>query len=166
MLLLQQLLDLNKRTIIFKSYIVKIIIKGGINLIDLNEIIEGLEYVNSCLDENVYYNTETKEVFYPDDLEYEDDDENLDEIMEKSIKLPSKYEINEYGMMQEFIETIENDLIYNKLLSAINGRGAFRRFKDTCIDFDIIDDWYKFRDEKYREIAINWCKENNIKFKE
>lgn len=69
-------------------------------------------------------------------------------------------------MMQEFIETIENYLIYNKLLSAINSRGAFRRFKDTCIDLDIIDDWYKFRDEKYREIAINWCKENNIKFKE
>ena len=135
-------------------------------MIDLNEIIEGLEYVNSCPDENVYYNTETKEVFYPDDLEYGDDDENLYEVMEKSIQLPSKYEINEYGMMQAFIEIIENDLIYNKLLSAINGRGAFRRFKDACIDLDIIDDWYKFRDEKYRKIAINWCKENNIKFKE
>lgn len=74
-------------------------------MIDLNEIIEGLEYVNGCPDENVYYNTETKELFYPDDLEYGEDDENLYEVMEKSIKLPSKYEINEYGMMQEFIET-------------------------------------------------------------
>ncbi len=28
----------------------------------------------------------------------------------------------------------------------------------------MIDAWDKFRDKKYKEIAINWCKESNIKF--
>ena len=28
----------------------------------------------------------------------------------------------------------------------------------------VFDDWYKFRDERCKEIAINWCKENNIEF--
>lgn len=31
--------------------------------------------------------------------------------------------------------------------------------------YDIIDDWYKFRDKKNKEVAFEWCKENNIEFK-
>ena len=80
--------------------------------------------------------------------------------------LPSKYDIHEYSMMEDFIETIDDVKLYNQLCIAINGPGAFRRFKDTCINFEIIEDWYKFRDKKYKEIAINWCKENNIDYEE
>ena len=75
------------------------------------------------------------------------------------------YDINEYEMMEEFADTIEDVRLQNQLYISLNGSGAFRRFKDTCINYDIIDDWYKFRDEKYKDIAINWCQENNIKYK-
>ena len=68
--------------------------------------------------------------------------------------------------MEEFIETIDDVKTYNQLTIAISGKGAFRRFKDTCTNFDIINDWYKFRDEKYKELAINWCKENDINYEE
>ena len=30
---------------------------------------------------------------------------------------------------------------------------------------DIIQDWYKFRDERYKEIAIDWCKQNELEYK-
>ena len=78
--------------------------------------------------------------------------------------LPTKNDINEYEMMGEFVDTIEDVRLQNQLYISLNGSGAFRRFKDTCINYDIIDDWYKFRDEKYKDIAINWCQENNIKY--
>lgn len=98
--------------------------------------------------------------------DFKDLDENeLDELFEQSIMLPTRYDINEYEMMEDFVETIENVKLQNQLYISLNGRGAFRRFKDTCINFDIIDDWYKFRDERYKDLAINWCKENNIEFK-
>ena len=67
-------------------------------------------------------------------------------------------------MMEDFAETIEGTRLQNQLYIFLNGSGAFRRFKDTCINFDMIDAWDKFRDKKYKEIAINWCKESNIKF--
>ena len=79
--------------------------------------------------------------------------------------LPTKNDINEYEMMVEFADTIEDSKLQNQLYISLNGSGAFKRFKDTCINYDIIDDWYKFRDEKYKDIAINWCQENNIKYK-
>lgn len=135
-------------------------------MILLSEIIAGLETVSDITD--VYYNPETEETFLSDIGDFEDlDEDELDELFEKSIMLPTRYEINEYEMMEEFIETKSNNtLLYNQLCIAINGPGAFRRFKDTCINFDIIDKWYKFRDAKYRELAIEWCNEHNIKYKE
>ena len=78
--------------------------------------------------------------------------------------LPTKNDINEYEMMVEFADTIEDSKLQNQLYISLNGSGAFKRFKDTCINYDIIDDWYKFRDKKYKDIAINWCQENNIKY--
>ncbi len=131
--------------------------------VKLDDVIEALEFVN--MEHDAYYNPLKNEFFYSDIGDYTDlNEDELDELFENSIGLPTQYEINEYSMMEEFIETIEDVRTYNQLQIAINGRGAFRRFKDTCINFDVIEDWYKFRDEKYKETAIEWCNDNNIKF--
>lgn len=68
--------------------------------------------------------------------------------------------------MVDFIDTICNIEIRNNLHRLIQEKGAFRRFKDYCIEVNIIQDWYNYREEKYKEIAINWCKENDLKYKE
>ena len=41
---------------------------------------------------------------------------------------------------------------------------AFRRFKDTVARFRIEDDWHKFRDAKFKELAIEWCEDNKIEY--
>ena len=41
-----------------------------------------------------------------------------------------------------------------------------RRFKDYCFQLNIIQDWYRFKEKKYKEIAIEWCKQNGLKYKE
>lgn len=86
------------------------------------------------------------------------------ENWENYIELPDKWEINEYDIMEEFCGSIKNDRISNALYSAIQGRGAFRRFKDAIIRFGVEDDWYKFREEALMQIAIEWCEENEIKY--
>lgn len=54
-----------------------------------------------------YYDSDTKKVFPSDIGDYEDlNEEELDLLFEKSIILPTQYEMNEYKMMEEFIETI------------------------------------------------------------
>ncbi len=89
-------------------------------------------------------------------------EDELDELFEKSIILPTRYYINEYKMMQDFVKTIKDKEIKNQLYNSLYDKGAFRRFKDTCSNFNIINDWYNFRNGRYKEIAINWCKKNNI----
>ena len=131
--------------------------------VKLSEVIDALDFTSDEIE--YYYNPTNREIFMSNIGDYENLNENeLDELFEKSIVLPTRYDINEYEMMEDFAETIEDTRLQNQLYISLNGSGAFRRFKDTCINYDIIDDWYKFRDAKYKEIAINWCKENNIKF--
>ena len=135
------------------------------NMVTLSKIIEGLEMVDNEID--CYYNPENDEIFLSNIGEYENlNEDELDELFEKSIILPTQYEINEYQIMVDFIDTINNLEIRNNLHRLIQGKGAFRRFKDYCFEVNIIQDWYNYREEKYKEIAINWCKENDLKYKE
>lgn len=134
-------------------------------MIKLSEIVIGVESANDELES--YYNPDTKEVFLSNIGEFEDlNEDELDELFEKSIMLPTKFDIHEYSIMGDYIETISDNLLHNQLLIAINGAGAFRRFKETCINFGCIHDWYKFRDKKYKEIAVEWCKKNNVEYED
>ena len=131
--------------------------------IKLDDVIDALEIVNDGI--NCYYIPETAEIFVSNIKNWgKSNGDELDELFENSIMLPTKNDINEYEMMVEFADTIEDSKLQNQLYISLNGSGAFKRFKDTCINYDIIDDWYNFRDKKYKDIAINWCQENNIKY--
>ena len=133
-------------------------------MVTLSKIIEELEMVDDIVD--CYYNPEKDEVFLSNIGEYEElSEDEIDELFEASIILPTQYEINEYQMMVDFIETIENKEIKDNLQRLIQGKGAFRRFNDYCLEINIIQDWYDFKEQKYKEIAINWCKQNELKCK-
>jgi len=91
-------------------------------------------------------------------------EDEIDELFEKSIILPTQYEINEYQIMVDFIETIDNEKVKEELQRLIQGKGTFRRFKDYCFEANIIQDWYKYKEQKYKEIAINWCVVNKLQY--
>jgi hypothetical protein len=86
------------------------------------------------------------------------------ENFENYLGLPTKYEVNEYEIMEEYCLSVSDQVIRDNLLRAIKGKGAFRRFKEKIIDFGIEKNWYSFRDKRFKEIAINWCNDNNIDF--
>ena len=86
------------------------------------------------------------------------------ENFENYIELPTKYEVNEYEIMENFCLTVSDQRKQESLLRAIKGKGAFGRFKDKIIDFEIENQWYSYRDECFKQIAIEWCQENKINF--
>jgi len=131
--------------------------------VKLSEVVDAMNSTNNEIE--YYYNPDKEEIFMSNIGDFNNlDEDELDELFEKSIILPTRYDIHEYDIMVRFVETITDTRLKNQLYISLNGKGAFRRFKDTCINFNIIDDWYKFRDEKYKEIAISWCQKNNIEF--
>ncbi len=80
------------------------------------------------------------------------------------LPLPSKFDIHEYRIMEEFCSSVRDQGMKEDLLDKIRGRGAFRRFKDAIYSFGIEEPWYQFRREALEEIAIEWLEEHDIPY--
>jgi len=64
--------------------------------------------------------------------------------------------------MKDFSLSVESDSIREDLLRAIRGAGAFQNFKGTLRQHGIESGWFAFRTEALRQIALDWCEENQI----
>lgn len=136
--------------------------------IKIDDVLEAIELASNEFE--YYYNTETGEtVMYANSLisgiYNEEFDEQLDENYDKYIKLPNKFDINEYHIMEEFIWSLPEGKIHDRLESAIQGRGAFRRFKDMVYELGVEKTWFVYQTEAYKKIAIEWCKNNDIEYR-
>jgi hypothetical protein len=76
--------------------------------------------------------------------------------------LPTKFDVHEWSIMREFSRSMESEDIREELSRAIYGSGAFRNFKDTVRCLGIERAWFAFRTDALRQIALDWCEENQI----
>jgi hypothetical protein len=149
----------------------------------LADIIDGIE---SQSDEDAsFLNTATGEVVVISDYEMRAAEENdpiedfpeweqdqvriAREIIAETggyIPLPAKFDIDEHGMMESFCLSVDDPKLSDLLSDLIRGSGAFRRFKDTIRRHGLEDDWWAYRNEALKEIAIDWCRENSIDWDE
>ncbi len=149
--------------------------------VKLDEIIDGLESQSD--ESSSYLNKKTGEVVFitDEELRAARDDEPIEdfpdweqdqiriarEIVAETgdyISLPTKFDMNEYHVMERFCLSVDDPEISDVLYGSIKGNGAFRRFKDAIYRYGIEDEWYSYRDNARKEIAIEWCRENNIEF--
>jgi hypothetical protein len=80
------------------------------------------------------------------------------------VALPDQYDTHEYEIMERFCHSLENERIQNILLSAIAGRGAFRRFKDLIFAEGISKDWFLFKNAALKRIAADFLDSENIAY--
>lgn len=147
----------------------------------LSDIMEAIEFQTE--ESTAYLNKETGEIVTISEEEFqaaedEDSPENYPEWQQDNIKiameildneenfltLPTRNDIHEYLIMDTFCLSIKNQVISEALFDAIKGKGAFPRFKDNLQRFKIVDEWYKFREEAIKQIAIEWCRSKHIEY--
>jgi hypothetical protein len=69
----------------------------------------------------------------------------------------------EYRWMAEFTGTVRDARLRDRLEVALDGRGAFRRFKNVLLDFPgERERWFAFRDERLHAAARDWLGELGI----
>lgn len=134
-------------------------------MVKLSVIKDALEDVD--MDSTCYFNKETNEIlwqwgFNEEYSTYKEEDEANDNI----ICMFDYFSKNDYDIMQDFIDTIEDINLREKLYDATRGRGAFSRFRYIVESSDLLEEWYKYKDEKYKVIAKEWCIDNNIEFED
>ena len=63
----------------------------------------------------------------------------------------------QYRWMERFIPLVEDDDLRGKLGQAIDGKGAFRRFKDVLMSYaEDREKWFTFRSERLRTFMEAW----------
>jgi len=80
----------------------------------------------------------------------------MEEILSSDdyLMLPDSFEIHEYKIMQDFCYTIPDEDTSGLFLDMLHGSGAFRRFKSLIYRYSIEKDWFAYKDQAYKEIAI------------
>ena len=150
--------------------------------IKLNIIIQEMDSQSNEM--SAFFNKKTKEIVFLSDDEFRmaEDEEPIEELPEwlqcqieiaeeilcgdNWISLPSKFEIHEYNIMEEFCLSIKDEKLSDIMYDSIKGSGAFRRFRDNIQKYNIENDWYKFKKKAMEDIAIEWCEGNNIDYDE
>ncbi len=138
-----------------------------ITKVNLEDIILEIE----CASETMipFLDLETGETLYIDDLmqSIEENDriaERIDSEPERYIRILKKNDINEYYIMLDFIKHLPSKETRSRLFNAVEGKCAFRRFKNEIRFLNIEQQWYDFHDKEFKNIAVNWCNEHNLKY--
>jgi hypothetical protein len=87
----------------------------------------------------------------------EEDKKTVDALMEPFVPVPQAEPHEAYELMVDFAVTVEDPCLRELLKAALDGRGAFRRFKDVQIRYpDERERWFTFRDAETRKQVESW----------
>ena len=127
--------------------------------IGLDELYDAME--NSSYEVEYYLDLETGEILFVS--EGMDDEETgklknqIEEELDRYELIPKAESYEGYRDMQAFIATVEDDHLSELLEVAINGKGAFRRFKDVLLNYPKErEKWFEFKDARIQEQALEW----------
>lgn len=92
------------------------------------------------------------------------DDESIDDLDEAGFvhieAHPSSVGCRD---MEDFIALVPDRMAQDRLARAIEGRGAFRRFKDVLFDdSELREEWFAFAGARARRHAIAWLSEQRL----
>lgn len=80
------------------------------------------------------------------------------------VKLPDKYDVDEYRIMARFCYTRKRKRQVNKLMDALSSKGRLRAFNETVRSLKLEKEWIEFKRKVLLNVAIKWCKENGIEY--
>jgi Uncharacterised protein family (UPF0158) len=150
-------------------------------VVSLKAVINEMDVIDES--HTVFLNKKTGELItLSDDEIYDIDDEQSHddvppwqkEIIEKRqevldsedyLELPTKFEIHEWAIMEKFCSSFDDPELRKDFLNKIHGRGAFRIFKDAIHQRGMAEEWYRFREKAFEQIAIGWLEAHQIAFR-
>ena len=132
--------------------------------IDIDELCNAME--DHSFDNEYYLDLETGEILFVS--EYMNDEvidikNRIEEEYERFEQIPQVKSYEGYRDMEDFIATVDNNRLVDLLEVAIQGKGAFRRFKDVLLNYpDEEEKWFQFQDSRIEERALEWLDEIGV----
>jgi hypothetical protein len=115
---------------------------------DFDEIGDSIEYIE-------FSEEPTLPLWMEDEVEI-----ILDVILDKNgryARIPERYSSEAHRVMSEFLENVEDPVLNRALNHALNGKGAFRRFKDALINYPKERKrWHSYNARAMKKVIIGW----------
>jgi len=132
--------------------------------VDLDELCSAME--DSSWEHTYYLDLETGEILFVSDMKDEETEklrDDVDENPDRYESIPTAESSEGYEEMDDFIATVEDEHLAELLKVAIDGKGAFRRFKDVLARYpEERERWFKFKDDRVRERALEWLDDIDV----
>lgn len=134
--------------------------------VDIRDIAEAI--ANGSPGIEYYLDLETGEIVWLADDIVVEEDRGIREAIEAGIEerfvdIPYVHSHEGYRDMKDFIDTLVDDSLREKLYIAIDGRGAFRRFKDVLLSYpEEREKWFEFSSSRNLQRAKAWLEERGI----
>ncbi len=133
--------------------------------IGLDELCSAME--DSSYEHEYYLDLETGKILlisdYMDDEEIGKLKDQIDEDSDRYERIPEAESHQGYEDMVDFIATVKDERLAELLEVAINGKGAFRRFKDVLLNYpEERERWFHFRDDRAQERALEWLSDIEV----
>ena len=80
------------------------------------------------------------------------------------LELPSKFEHQEYSIVERFCHTVKDAQQRQTLFAAIHGKQAFRDFNVEVTQLGLEERWHGFRNQAFEEIAVAFLEKNGIAY--
>jgi len=137
--------------------------------IDLDELCSAIE--DSSYENDYYLDLNIGGILFISDYMDEKETKKLRDKIEDN---PDQYEripkiesYEGYQDMEDFIAAVEDEHLAELLRVAINGRGAFHRFKDVLARYpEERERWFQFKDDRIKERALEWLDDMGITLSE
>lgn len=152
--------------------------------VKLSDIVNALE---SAGDEHSYWlDRDTGEVLKLTDqaVDYAEEETPLEEVPERMradvevarlvqddtehryLELPGKLDIHDLDLMDCFASTVKDERVQREIKRSIRTSDASQAFKRLLSEHNLHNAWHKFHDARVREIAVGWCEDNEIAWRE
>ncbi len=133
--------------------------------VDLDEL--AFAFDDGSPEHEYFLDLETGEVLLVSDnlgyIEAQQERERIEEEFDRFLPIPQSGSSAGYEDMDAFVETVEDERLLELLDVALDGKGAFRRFRDVLDRYPAERDrWYAFKDERLKTRIREWLTAEEI----
>ena len=112
-----------------------------------------------------FLNTETGEILMLVDGNLDDDNQRSIALAQPDsfIAIDPASSREQYRWMERFVSSVEDETLRERLIIAIDGKGAFRRFKDVLLHYPgERERWFSYRSDLLHAFINTWMEENGV----
>lgn len=136
--------------------------------VNLEKVVEAIEHFDEYDDNPTYYYRKKDKLIDRNSEEWINGEAQRLVFYgsDEMVLLPSAKDLDEYSILENFVLQLDDRYASAILYNCIQGKGAFKRFKETCDLLGLLPAYWDFQHKEHIQIAREFCENYDIDYYE